>query len=195
MEKSRINKLVKIAVLAAAAWVLMIVVEVPLPIFPSFLKLDISDLPAVLGAFSMGPAAGVIIELVKNLLHLLVKPDVPIGVGELANFIVGGAYVFTAGLIYLRRKDKAHAVTGLAAGTVAMAVAAVIGNYFVFMPIYIQAFSLQGILGAAQAVNPAITDLWTLVMYSILPFNLLKGVIVSFIAFLTYKSLSPVLHK
>lgn len=195
MQRSNLNRLVKISVLAAIAMLLMTFVEVPLPIFPSFLKLDISDLPALFGAFSMGPAAGLIIEAVKNVLHLILKPDVPIGVGELANFLVGAAFVFTAGLVYIRRKNKKHAVLGLIAGSIAMTVVAALGNYYIFMPLYINVFSLEGILKAAQMVNPAISDLGKLVVYSIVPFNLLKALIVSIIAFLSYKSLSPVLHK
>lgn len=195
MQRSRLNRLVKISVLAAVALLLMVFVEVPLPIFPSFLKLDISDLPAILGAFSMGPVAGLVIEIVKNVLHLLLKPDIPIGVGELANFLVGGAFVFAAGLVYIGKKDKKHALLGLIAGSITMTIVAALGNYYIFMPLYISVFSLEGILKAAQAVNPAISDLGTLVLYSIVPFNLLKALIISIIAFLSYKSLSPVLHK
>lgn len=195
MEKSRLNKLVKISVLAAIAFILMTLVEIPLPIFPSFLKMDISELPAIFGAFAMGPVAGIVIELLKNILHLIAKPDVPIGVGELANFIVGGAFILTAGIVYNIRKNKAHAVAALLAGTVAMTIIAAIGNYFIFMPLYINVFSLEGILKAAQVVNPAITDLKALIIYSIVPFNILKGLVVSLIAFFAYKSLSPILHK
>jgi riboflavin transporter FmnP len=195
MQRSHLNRLVKISVLSAVALLLMTFVEVPLPIFPSFLKLDISDLPALFGAFSMGPVAGIIIEIVKNALHLMLKPDVPIGVGELANFIVGGAFVFITGLVYIRKKNKSHALVGLILGSIAMTIVAAIGNYFIFMPLYISVFSLEGILKAAQIVNPAISDLGTLVVYSIVPFNLLKAFVVSLIAFLSYKSLSPILHK
>lgn len=196
MKNSKLNRLVKISLLSAISFVLMVLIEVPLPIFPEFLKLDISDLPAIFGAFAMGPAAGMVIEGLKNVLHAIFKPGTA-GIGELANFIVGSAYVITAGVIYQYKKDKVHAFWGLIAGILAMAAFAAVGNYFIFLPLYekVLGFKVAFAVDAAAKVNPAVTDLNTLIVLSIVPFNLLKGVIVSAIAFLSYKKLSPMLHR
>lgn len=195
MTNQRLNKLVKVSVLSAISLVLMMI-EFPLPIFPDFLKIDLSDLPALLGSFAMGPIAGVAIQLVKNILHLLIKTSTA-GIGELANFVVGAAFVYVAGLIYNLRKDRTHALYGVAAGVVAMAAAAAIGNYFLFIPLYesVLGFPVAAVVGAGAKINPAIKDLNSFVVLSIVPFNILKGVIVSIIGFISYKKLSPILHK
>lgn len=196
MKNSRVNKLVKISVLSTIAFLLMSFAELPLPIFPEFLKLDISDVPAIFGAFALGPIAGVAIEALKNVLHAIFKPGT-MGIGDLANFIVGGAFVYAAGAIYSLKKNRKHAIWGLAAGTVAMVAAAAIGNYYVFLPLYenILGFKISAVVAMASSVNPAVTDINSLIILSIIPFNLLKGVIISLITLLSYKKLSPILHK
>ena len=196
MRDQKLNKLVKISILSAAAFLLMFFIEIPLPIFPEFLKLDISDLPAILGAFALGPAAGIYIEALKNIFHAIAKPGT-MGIGELANFVVGGAFVFTVGIIYNLKKDRTHALYGLAAGIIVMVIVAAIGNYFVFLPLYekVLGFQVNAVIGMAAKVNPSIKDLNSLILLSIVPFNLLKGIIVALIAFLSYKSMSPILHK
>jgi riboflavin transporter FmnP len=195
MQNKKLNTLVKISVLSTAAFILMLI-EIPLPIFPEFLKIDISDLPAILGSFAMGPVAGVIIEAIKNILHFIIKNG-SAGIGEAANFVVGGAFVYTAGIIYRRRKNRTHALYGLLAGTAAMVAAGAVGNYYVFMPLYekVLGFPIAAMVEAAKAINPAVTDFNYFIALSIVPFNLLKAVAVSAIAFLIYKRLSPVLHK
>jgi riboflavin transporter len=195
MTNKKLITLIKISILSAMAFVLYLI-ELPLPIFPAFLKIDLSDIPALLGAFAMGPIAGVIVELVKNVLHLMLKPD-GMGVGELANFIVGSGLAVTAGFVYNRGKSRAHAVTGLLSGIVVMAIVACIGNYFLFLKLYelVLHFPMEAIIGMAKSVNGAIDTKLKLVIYSMLPFNLLKGFIVSIIVFLIYKRVSPILHK
>jgi Predicted membrane protein len=183
MRDQKTNTLVKISALAAVAALLM-VLDFPLTIlFPAFLKVDVSELPAVIGAFAMGPVAGLLIEFVKNIIHFLIKPDT-LGIGELANFIVGSAYVLVAGAIYSLRKNKSHAVIGLVSGTVALTVAGAIGNVYVFLPLY------QKFLGWKLPPNVV-----SYVIYTITPFNLFKGVLVSVLALLIYKRISPILHK
>lgn len=182
MQNKRLHTLCKISYLSAIAFVLMLI-EIPLPFFVSFLKLDISDLPALFGALAMGPWVGVVIELLKNILHGIIKTD-SAWIGELANFIVGAAFVYAAGLIYSIKKDKKHAFAGLIAGTAVMAIAAALGNSFIFLPLY------QKVLGW-----PLPQSVVSFIVYSIVPFNLFKGVVISVLAFLLYKKLSPILHK
>lgn len=191
----RVLWITKAGILAAIATVLMYL-EFPIPLMPVFLKYDFSDVPALLAAFSMGPMTGVIVQLVKNILHLLVSHTAL--VGELANFIMGSAFVVTAGLIYRRNKTRGGAVQGLAAGTIALTAAGSLMNYFVMIPFYISAmgFSLDKIIGMTTAAgNTLVHDLWTLILYVFIPFNLFKGATISLLVLLIYKKLSPLLHK
>lgn len=195
MTNKKLSTLIKISVLSTMAFILMFF-EFPLPIFPDFLKIDLSDIPALLGAFSIGPAAGIVIELIKNLLHLIVKNQTA-GIGELANFIVGSAFAATAGIIYKNKKTRKGAAISLLAGIIVMGLAASLGNYFIFLPLYekVLMFPVSAVIGMAAKVNKAVVNLNTLIIYSILPFNIMKGVIVSIITSLVYKRVSPILHK
>ncbi|EYE89577.1 membrane protein [Fervidicella metallireducens AeB] len=195
MKNKKLVKLIKVGVLASMAFILMFF-ELPLPIFPSFLKLDVSDVPALLGAFAMGPLAGVLIELIKNVLHFTVKPGM-LGIGELANFIVGSAMVVTAGSLYRHQKSKKNALISLLAGVLVMALVASVGNYYLFLPLYEKflGFPISAVVQMTAKVNSAVKDPYTLIAYSIMPFNLLKGTVISLIVFLMYKKVSPILHK
>ena len=183
----------KVSVLSVIAYVLMFI-EVPILIFPGFLKLDISDVPAILGAFALGPVAGVLIELVKNILHWITRTSTG-GVGELANFVVGCAWVVPAALIYKMHKSRKYAIGGMIAGTIAMAVIGGIMNYYVMIPFYAKIMPIQVILDMSAAANPLIVDLKTLILYGIVPFNVLKGVIISIVTVLIYKKVSPIIHR
>lgn len=196
MRKRTLSTLIKVSVLSAMAFILMYL-DFPLPFFPSFLKLDFSDVPALLGAFAMGPVAGIIIELIKNLLIIVIKGSQTALIGELANFIVGGALVGTAGVLYKHSKTRKNALISIAAGVIAMAVVASVANYYVFLPLYETAlnFPIAAMVEAGAKIFKGITDLNTFVAFSILPFNLFKGVLVAIITFLAYKKLSPILHK
>ncbi len=196
MKKRTLSTLIKISVLSAMAFILMYL-DFPLPLFPSFLKLDFSDIPALLGAFAMGPVAGLIIELIKNLLIIVIKGSQTALIGELANFTVGAALVGTAGIMYKRSKSRKNALISIAAGVAAMAFVASLANYYVFLPLYETAlnFPVAAMVDAGAKIYKGITDLNTFVIFSILPFNLLKGVLVGIVTFLAYKKLSPILHK
>lgn len=188
------NYLVKIAVLAAVARVVMFL-EFPLPIFPGFLKMDFSDLVPLIGGLAMGPLAGVLIELVKNLVHVINSTTG--GVGDLANFIVGAAYVFTVSAIYRKHKTKLGAFAGLSIGIVAMIVAGALVNYFITIPLYaaVLGLSTPDIVAMSAAVIPAIHDKLTLILFAFCPFNLIKGVVLTLIALPLYKHVSPILHR
>lgn len=127
----RTHRLAVAAMLSAVAAVLQFV-EFSIPLIPSFVKLDISDLPALLGTFSLGPVYGVVIQLVKNLLHLPFGSSA--GVGELSNFILGAVFVLCAGLVYRKHKSRKGALIGAMLGAVLMAVVSVPSNYFFVYP-------------------------------------------------------------
>ena len=185
---------VKIAMLSVLAYVIMFL-EIALPIFPSFLKLDLSDLIPLLGSLALGPVAGMLIELLKNLLHLITTHTG--GVGELANFIVGSAFVMTAGAFYWRHKTRGGAMVALGCGILAMVVAGALVNYFITVPLYalVLGWSTEMIVGMAQKVIPAIHDKLTLILFAFCPFNLLKGFVLALITAPLYKKVSPLLKK
>ncbi|WP_312337720.1 ECF transporter S component [Anaerospora hongkongensis] len=181
------------AVLAGAAVILMLM-DFPIVFMPGFLKMDLSEIPAIIGAFSMGPLAGLWVMLLKNLLHLTNSQTA--GIGELANFLVGSAFVLTAGFIYRRYKSRQGAITALLAGTIAMTVAAAALNYWVLIPLYQAVLNFPGeaVVNMGHAVNPFIINLKTFILFAIIPFNVLKGLLVSLITILIYKKLSHLLH-
>lgn len=184
------RELTTIAILAAIAAVLFMV-EIPVVLF---YKLDLSNLPVLLGTFSMGPVAGTLILLVKSVLGLLHSSSQ--GVGELADFLMGFAMVLPAGLIYRRNKTRRGAVLGMAAGAVAATVVGVLSNLYIMIPFYGAAYGMpvDAIVGMGQALLPAVDSLWKFVLLITAPFNLLKWVVISVLGALMYKPLSPILH-
>ncbi len=187
--------MVKISVLAVIAFILMLV-DFPLWFAPPFLKFDISDLPALLGSFAMGPMAGVIVQFMKNILKLVVSGSGTGGVGELSNFVVGSIFTYTAGYIYYKNKTKKSAAIGLTVGTLVMTVVISIVNYVFMIPFYAKVFGmpLNSIVEMGMKVNRYVTDFKSLIVFAVFPFNLLKGIIVSIITMLIYKRVSPILH-
>jgi riboflavin transporter FmnP len=174
------RNLVKIAMLAAVSFVLMLLSFPLAAFFPPFLKLDLSDLPAVLGGFALGPIAGIFIEMIKNILNILIKGTDTGGVGELSNFIVGCCFVVPASLIYMRRKTRKNAVLGLLAGTVAMTIGACFSNYYIILPLYQQFMPLEQIV--ASSPFAAVKDIKTFILFAIVPFNLFKSMVISLAA-------------
>ena len=195
-QKQKTHRLAVAAMLSAVAAVLQFV-EFSIPVMPSFIKLDISDLPALLGTFSLGPVYGVAIQLVKNLLHLPFGSSA--GVGELSNFILGAVFVFVAGVIYTRNKSRKSAVVGAAA----MALVSVVTNYFIVYPAYVVLYHLpldaivgmyEEILGGVSHV-PTQNALFNCLLVFNVPFTLVKGLLDTALCFLIYKPLSPLLHR
>ena len=195
-ENFNTKTMVKISVLGAIALILMIL-DFPLWFTPPFIKFDISDVPSLIGAFALGPMAGVIIQLVKNLLKILVVGTNTVVVGELANFVVGSTFAYTAGLIYYREKKFKNALIGLIGGTILMTIIISILNYYIMIPFYAKLYGmpLDKIIAISGAVNKYVVDLKSLIIYAIIPFNLLKGFVVSLITILLYKRVSPILHR
>ena len=187
------NTMVKISVLSVLSFILMLF-ELVIPIFPGFLKMDLSDVPALLGSFALGPVAGVVIELLKNILYIVIRGTQTGGVGELSNFLVGAIFVFTAGAIYQLKKDKKHALIGMIVATIGMAIAGILTNYYLIIPFYTKMMPLDAIIEMGSAANSAIVDFKTLIIYGITPFNLLKGAVISIVVSTIYKKVSPILH-
>ncbi|MPM43756.1 Riboflavin transporter RibU [bioreactor metagenome] len=186
----------KVGVLSAVATVLMLF-DFPLWFTPNFYQLDFSEVPVLLGAFALGPAAGAAIELVKILINFVLNGTDTGGVGELANFIIGCSLVIPAGFIYKHNKSYKTAIIGFIAGTLAMAIAGAFMNYYLLLPVYSKVYGapVQAFIEMGKAINPAITDLKTFVLYAVVPFNVFKGIVVSAAVLLIYKRISPILHK
>jgi len=188
----RIRYMAVSAMLSAVSIVLM-QFDFSVPIMPSFIKMDLSDLPALLGAFSMGPAYGVLIALVKNLLHLLRTSTG--GVGELSNFILAAAFVLPAGLIYQKHKTKKRAIAGALTGAVLMALISIVSNYFIVYPFYTKFMPMESIIAAYQALPVPVKPqnlLECLVLFNC-PFTFVKAMLSVVVTFLIYKPLSPII--
>jgi len=187
------NVMVKVSILSVMGFLLM-AMDFPLPIFPGFLKIDLSDVPALVGAFALGPVAGAMIQGIKVFLHFITKTSTG-GVGELANFIIGAAYVVPAAIIYHRKKDRTHALIGTLVGTIAMTLMGILANLYLLIPFYSNFMPIEGIIAMGSAVNRHIVDLPTLVIYGVTPFNLFKGALIALVTLGIYKRLSPLLKR
>lgn len=168
-------------------------IEIAIPIMPSFIKLDFSDLPELIGAFAYGPIAGVLIALLKNLIHMAVSQS---GfVGELSNFLLGASFALTAGLIYKHKKTKGKALLAGIVAALVMAIVCVPLNYFVIYPLYynVLGFPEVAVLQMYQLILPKTKSILQALLIFNLPFTFVKGLISVFVSMLIYKPLSPVL--
>lgn len=189
------KNVVLMGMFGALAGVLM-VFEIPLPfIAPSFYGLDLSEVPILVGTFALGPVAGAVMEVVKILVKLVIKPTSTGFVGEFANLMIGCSLILPAGVIYRLKKTKKGAITGMAVGTAVMAVVGVVLNALVMIPFYSNFMPLDTIIKAGAAINPAISNVWTFAVICVGPFNIVKGVVVSMITALVYKRISVVIHS
>lgn len=193
-QKMTTRNMVSIAMLAAVAIILMLF-EFPLPFLPPFYKIDASELPVIIGAFAMGPLAGVLIELIKILLNLLLDGSTTACVGEFANFLIGCSYVVPASFVYYYRKSKKNAIIGLAVGTVTCAVVGCLLNAYLLLPAYSKAFKMdiEALIAMGTAANKAIDSMFTFVLFATAPLNILKCGLVSVITMLIYKPISRIL--
>ena len=180
--------LTRCAILAAAASVLFLL-EIPVV---AFYKLDLSNIPVLLGAFAMGPIPGIVILAIKSLIGLLHSSSA--GIGELADFIMGLALILPASLIYQHGKSRKSALLGMLVGTLCMVFVSVLVNKFIMLPYYMGAFhmDMDAILNYAGVA--AVDSEWKLLFLITAPFNLLKGIVLSLVTALIYKPLSPILH-
>ena len=181
------KKLAMIGVLSAVAYVLMFI-SVPIPIFPSFLRLDVSDVPAILGGLSMGPLSGFSIALIKNLLQI--GSTFTGGIGEIANALIAGAYIVIISYMYKKIHNKRGIILGAILGSLGMIVVGCVLNYLVVTPIYGEVFGgLDAIIAMGSAINPKIHDLFTFVIWVYAPFNLLKSIIMTICVFPLYNKM------
>lgn len=193
--RKAINYVVKIAILAALSAVIMLL-EFPLPFAPGFYKLDLSEAVILMGGFAMGPVAAAVIELIKNLINILLNGTTTAFVGEFANFLTGCALVVPASLIYKYHKTLKGAIVSLAVGTVSLVIIGSTFNYFVLIPAFSSMYHmpLDEIVSMGSKLNPLVSDLKTLVVFAVAPFNIVKGVLCSLINLLLYKRVSKILH-
>ncbi|EJT6473018.1 ECF transporter S component [Clostridium perfringens] len=174
------NRFIKLSLLSAIAVILMYIDFPVIPIFP-WLKIDLSDVPALMGAFAFGPLAGVIIELMKNLLILIVKGTGTGFVGELANFLVGVALVWPAAMVYKKNKTKKTAVLGMVLGILCIEVVGILANVYLLLPAY------------GMAMSKA--ELMQYVTVGLIPFNGIKSILVCGITYALYKKVSVSIFK
>lgn len=190
------KKLVMAALLGALAAILM-VLDFNVPLAPGFIKFDFSDFPVLIGGFVFGPLTGVLIAFLKIVLNLLFKPTTTMFVGEASNFLLSVCYMGVACLFYRKHRTKKGAVIGMALATVTTSLFAIASNILVMFPMYAKLFgmSMEQIVGMVSAVNPFVKDVTTMVIASLVPFNLFKYGVISLITFISYKKIEAILKK
>lgn len=184
----------KIAILGAISVIVMLF-EVALPFFPPFYKLGLDEVVVMIGGFALGWVPAIIIEALKIVLNLLLNGTMTGGIGELANFIMGCAFVVPAAVIYQRDKSMKHALIGMLIGVISLVIIGGLVNYYIVLPIYagVLGYPIDTIIEMGTKLNANITDLKGFVFLMTTPFNLIKGIITSLIVFISYKKISPLL--
>ena len=190
IKNNKVRIMTMTALLSAIAYI-MAFAEFSVPLSPAFARMDLSDFPALIGAFAFGPIVGVLIELIKNLLQLMSTSTG--GVGELANFIMGASYVLTAGLIYKYKKTKKMAWISCLVSSFVMGVVAAIVNYFILLPLFQTFMPIEQIIASFGELMPFIKTKLDVVIYNALPFNFIKGIVIGLITMMVYKRISPIL--
>lgn len=188
------KKMSMIGLFAAIASILMMF-EVPLPLAPSFYKIDLSEVPILIISIAYGPLAGALTEFCKILLKLVFRSTSTAFVGELANFVVGMSFILPASLIYMFRKNRNSFIIGAILGTVVLTIFGSIFNVIYLLPKFASMYgmSLDSLIAMGTAINPNITSVFTFVLFSVVPFNIIKGVVVSALSLALYKKISPLL--
>ena len=188
----RTKDMTKIGMLSVIAFILMYF-QLPITfVAPPFMKLDISDLPVLMGAFTMGPVFGIIIAALKNILHIVFKGTMTAGIGELSNFIISSTFAFVSAYFYRKHRTYKGAIISLTLVVLAMTALAMLSNYFVVFPLYAKVMPMDAIIAMGSAITSKITGLFTMMIYSVLPFNLIKGFTTSAVMMLVYKKISPI---
>lgn len=174
MNLNKTKLITVVGVFSAIAFILQIIGSIMGLKIGGFLEIELSDLPALIVSLAYGPSFGIFVEFVKNLLHCTMTST---GfVGELSNFAVNGTMCLVAGLIYKHRKTFEWALVSLITGTAAMSLLGIFTNLFVMLPLYMP--------------NADFSSKFNLVLGTILPFNIIKGITISIITILIYKKIS-----
>lgn len=191
-----VKKMTLIGMLGALGGILMLF-RTPLPFMPPFMDFDLAALPEIIGGFALGPVAAVFIIIVKLLVKVAIVGTSTMFTGELSNFILSCAYVLPAIWIYDRQKSKKSAIIGMSVGTVICAIVAIFTNVYIIIPFFAKMlnYNMDVIIGMCQSVAPFVKDMFTLALFGIVPFNLIKNGIASFITYMVYKKLSVPLKR
>lgn len=186
----------KVAILTAISFILYAFAKFPLPfMFPGFLEIQISELPALLAGFSMGPVSACIVIVLKCLFKLAMSHTG--NVGELTDILLGISFVLPASVIYQLHKDKKHALIGLAVGSAILTVLSLVVNRFISIPFYAKLYGFDAVVGMVSSLyeNVTVDNFYTYyLLIGVLPFNILRCIIVSGLTFVLYKRLSKILH-
>ena len=193
---STTKKLVFIAILGATSFVLMLI-NFSLPFAPSFMKFDIADLPALFAGFFLGPLAGFEVIVLKLLLKLVIQGTETAFVGEFSNLVSSSVFVLLAAWIYKANRTKKGAIIGMTVSSVAVSILFIFINAFVMFPLYSRLYGmpLEAIIGMGTAINPRITNMTTMMLFSVFPFNLFKHLITDILTFLVYKRAGRVIRN
>ena len=193
----KVKKMALISILGALSTVLL-VMNFPLPFMPPFMSFDLCGVPEMIGGFALGPVSAVLIIFIKLVLKLCFMGTSTVFTGEIQNFILSCAYVLPAVYIYQRNKTKKSAIIGMLAGTVICAVVAVFSNIYFIIPFYAKLYTgmtFDAIIGMCTAVNPMITNAFSLAIFGIIPFNLIKNGVISLLTMILYKKISPIIKN
>lgn len=182
MNQQKNKRLIVVSMLSAVAFILMFI-KFPLPFLPPYLTLDFGDVPALLATFIFGPVAGIIVEFIKNLLNFLFNMGDP--VGPIANFAAAVTLLLVAFYTSKVVRGRFNIVIGLIVGTLAMTVILSILNYFVILPLY----------GMIMNLSDIVKNVKVIIVSGIIPFNIIKGAVVSAVFLLLYKRLKKVLIR
>ncbi len=195
MRSSKTNQIVKIALLSAIA-VILSFIEAQVPIFPFFLKFDLADVTAIIGAIALGPIPAMLIVFLKNILHGIIASSTA-GVGELANFLIGACLVMPIGYTMRKNKNAKNFIFGAVFGIILMIISASVLNVYVLLPMYetVMNFPVSEVIEVCNAINSNITDLRTYIIYIIVPFNLIKGVVSMVVGYVLFKALEKPLLR
>ena len=192
MKRTNTRKLTSVAMLSAVSTVLMFF-SFNVPLMPSFIKMDLSELPALLAAFTFGPTAGIAVCFIKNLINVFFTTTG--GVGEISNFLLGTMFVAPAGFIYQKMRTKKGAIIASVVGAATMAMLSVLTNYYVVYPVYSNLMApMEAILGAYRAINPKVETLMDALLWFNMPYTFIKGMLSVVITMFIYKPLSPILR-
>lgn len=193
--KIKTSTIVKSGILGSVGYILMFI-STPLPmLFPEFLRIDISDITGVIGGLVLGPFAGVMVELIKNLLQYLTGMSTTNGIGEFANFLIGSALVIVTSYLYKLRPNLKGAILGLICGVIVMTIVGSVVNYFIILPFYSTIMPIEAVIEMGSIINPRIVDTVSFIMWIIAPFNLLKGSIIAFMTLMLLKKIEKILNK